>query len=398
MSSPTPGGNPFDSLFAQLGRMLSTEGPVNWEMARQFARMSAAEGEAEANVEPVERIRLEELVRVADLHVADVTGLPTSVTGRALSVAAVGRSGWASSTLDHWKPLLTALGEALRADTGPGGAPGEGDGEMDDALQQMLGPLLPGLQAAFLGLQLGSMVGSLAQRALGQYDLPIPRPESDEVMVVPANLAAFASDWSLPADDVRLWVCLSEVTHHSVLGRPHVRRRLTDLLVEFVGAFDPSPAIEERLGQVDPSDLESLQRVLGDPAALFGESHTDRQLAIAPELQSLIAVVEGYVDHVVDTAGRRLIASYGPLTEALRRRRVERGQGERLVERLLGVELRQEQYDRGTRFVSGVIERAGDDGLARLWSSATTLPTPPEVDAPGLWLERISFDEAQDGG
>jgi uncharacterized protein (DUF2342 family) len=79
------------------------------------------------------------------------------------------------------------------------------------------------------------------------------------------------------------------------------------------------------------------------------------------------------------------------LTEALRRRRVETAESDRFVERLLGVEMTQSVYDRGSTFVGGVIERAGEDGLARLWESERMLPSPPEVDAPGLWLARIDL-------
>ncbi len=99
----------------------------------------------------------------------------------------------------------------------------------------------------------------------------------------------------------------------------------------------------------------------------------------------------GVVDHVLDVVGARLITSYGMLTEALRRRRVEASEADRFVERLFGLELTQATYDRGSRFVEGVIERAGDDGLRRLWSGPEMLPTPAEVDAPGLWLARIDL-------
>ncbi|MHB1924260.1 MAG: zinc-dependent metalloprotease [Acidimicrobiales bacterium] len=395
MTTP-PGGNPFEMIFSQLGRMLSTAGPVNWEMAAQFAQWTATEGNDPGNVDPLERIRLEELVRVADLNVSHVTGMSTSATGRSVTVRPVTRLGFAVETLEAWKPLLGALAAALQppATTDTPTLPddlGLG-GEMGAGLGQMLGPLLPGLQSAFMGMQCGSMVGSVAQRALGQYDLPIPRPVGDELLVVTDNVTAFTSDWGLPPDEVRLWICISDVAHHAVLGRPHVRASLEELLLAYMSGFDPGGVnLEGRLADLDPADPEALQSVLGDPTALLGEMQTEAQRAILPRLEALVAVIEGYVDHVVDQAGRRLISSYGPLTEALRRRRVERGQGERMVERLFGLALGQGQYDRGTSFVSGVLERAGDTALSRLWTDSHALPTPSELDAPGLWLERIDL-------
>jgi uncharacterized protein (DUF2342 family) len=107
----------------------------------------------------------------------------------------------------------------------------------------------------------------------------------------------------------------------------------------------------------------------------------------------LTVVLEGFVDHVMDTVGRALISSFGMLSEAVRRRRVEATDGDRFVERLLGLQLGQAQYDRGAAFVRGVVERAGEAGLARLWASPRELPTPAEVDAPGLWLARIELPD-----
>jgi uncharacterized protein (DUF2342 family) len=102
-------------------------------------------------------------------------------------------------------------------------------------------------------------------------------------------------------------------------------------------------------------------------------------------------VIVGVVDHVMDQVGTKLIGSYGMLTEALRRRRVATSEADRFVERMLGLELTQATYTRGQAFVEGVVERAGEAGLARLWESKHNLPSPPEVDAPGLWLARIDL-------
>ncbi|MBW8825150.1 MAG: zinc-dependent metalloprotease [Acidobacteria bacterium] len=112
-----------------------------------------------------------------------------------------------------------------------------------------------------------------------------------------------------------------------------------------------------------------------------------------PRLEALLAALVGYVDWVVDSVGQRLIGSYDMLTEAVRRRRVTAGDADRFVEHLLGVELGQSQYERGDAFIAGIVERAGTEGLARLWQSAQVLPTPAEIDAPGLWLARIDLPD-----
>ena len=381
-------GNPFEGLVGELAKLLSNQGPVNLEIARQLSLWLATEGKSEPNPEPSERIRLEELVRVAELHVSEATGLPTSVTGRALRVAAVGRGEWARRTLDAYRPLFEGLAAGLAegrgdaADTEPD--PGT---DLLGGVTEVVGPLL-------LGMQAGSMVGHLARRALGQSELPVPRPPSDELVLVPVNMNEFTTDWSLALDDVRLWLCLSEVTHHAVLGRPHVRDHLNELLRSYVSGFRPDQsAMQDRLTAIDPTDPTSFQAVMGDPGELLGAMETPEQRQVLTRIEALVAAMEGYTDHILDLVGQRLVGSYGALVEALRRRRAERGEGERFVARLFGLDVSPAQYERGRRFVSGVVERAGEDGLARLWTSARELPTPPEVDAPGLWLERIDLPD-----
>jgi putative hydrolase len=241
------------------------------------------------------------------------------------------------------------------------------------------------------------MVGHLARRSLGQYDLPVPRPPSDELMIVPANLAEFGEHWSLAADDLRLWVCLHEVAHHTVLGVPHIGAALTTMLAEFAAGFTADArGLGDRLGDVtfdDPSSLEALQETFGDPQVLLGAMRSDAQRELLPRLEALVTTVVGVVDWVMDQVGGSIIGSYGQLSEALRRRRVEADASDRFVEQLLGLELTQAAYDRGSAFVEGIVERAGPQGLEQLWASARNLPTPNEVDAPGLWLARIDLPD-----
>ncbi|HEV2760850.1 MAG TPA: zinc-dependent metalloprotease [Acidimicrobiales bacterium] len=389
MSSSGPeGGNPFEGLpmFGDLARLFSRQGPVNWDVARQTAAWLATDGLAEPNVDPLERIRLEELVRVADLRVNAATGLDTSIAGGILSILPVSRGDWALHSLEAYRPYLERLATSLSA-SGGADSPADPTTQLLGDLGKMLGPVL-------LGMQSGFMLGHLSRRALGQYDLPLPRLPADQLLIVPANLDAFAAEWSLVADDFRLWVCLQEATHHAVLGRPHVRARLDQLINEYVSRFEVDPeALEASLGNLDPTDAAGLQAVLGNPETLLGAMRSPGQQETLSRIETLTAVIEGYVDYVMDTVGRGLIGSYNQLTEALHRRRVEATDGERFAARLLGLELGRGQYERGATFVRGVVERAGEAGLARLWVSERELPTPAELDAPGLWLARIDLPE-----
>ncbi len=412
-------GNPFQSLLGDLLNVLgSASGPDQWTLTRSFAVNVATGGAAESNVEPVLRIKLEELSRVAELNVAEATGLPLAPDGRRLVCVAAGRADWTMRALDSWRSVLTAMSAPSAPPADPSAASWAiGLGDPDDplgGLGGLLGQWATTVGPLFSGLQIGSVVGHLAQRALGQYVLALPWAPSDELLIIPANVEAFARDWSLPEEETLLWVCAREMASNAVLSRPAVRGRVLDLLNALAESsatvqVDLAGKLEGLLGRAglesgEASDLESLQGMLGDPEALLSDLLTPETRRNSDQLTSLVVVVDAYADHIAELVGRKLVGSSGQLAEAWYRRRIERGKGEEAAGAVFGLDLEQSQVDRGRAFVSGVVERAGEEGLARLWSSAHTLPTPPEVDAPGLWLERISLpglgigEEDDDGG
>ncbi len=387
-SGPPFGGNPFEGfpLFGDLARMFAAQGPVNWDVARQMALWIATEGKPQGNVNPIERIRLEELARVADLHVSSATGLSTSIAGGILSVLPVSRGDWALHSLESYRPVLERLATSL-SEADPESVDPDPSTDLLGNLGKMLGPVL-------LGLQSGVMLGHLARHSFGQYDLPLPRRPGDQLLIVPANIDAFASEWGLEADDLRMLVCLAEITHHAVIGRPHVRARLMSLLEDYVSKFSVDPtSLESSFSEVNLSDPGEIQRLLGQPETLLGAVQSPEQNQIRERIEILLTAVVGYVDHVLETVGRPLIGSYDKLMEAMRRRRAEASDGERFAGRLLGLELGRPQYERGAAFVRGVVERSGEEGLTRLWRSERELPTGAELDAPGLWLARIDLPD-----
>jgi putative hydrolase len=398
-------GNPFQSLLGDLLNVLgSAGGPDQWNLTRSFAVNVASGGTPEGNVEPVLRIRLEQLSRVAELNVAEATGLPLAPDGRRLACVAVGRTDWTVRALDSWRPVLEAMSQPATPTPEPPDAPSFGEAGNDDpaaALGNLLGQWSSTIGPMFFGLQVGSVVGHLAQRALGQYPLALPWAPSDELLIVPANVDAFAADWSLPEEEALLWVCAREMASNAVLSRPSVRGRMHELLTELAESsasvqVDLAGRLEGLFGQAGleagaSTDLTSLQGMLGDPDELLGDLLTPEARRSSDQLTSLAVVVDAYADHVADLVGRHLVGSAGQVAEAWYRRRIERGKGEEAAGALFGLDLDRAQVDRGRTFVAGVVERAGEEGLARLWTSARTLPTPPEVDAPGLWLERISL-------
>jgi putative hydrolase len=409
MNDPGEPPNPLQGLLGDLLKVIggSPGGGTPWlDAARALAHGVATDGAPEPNADPLQRIRLEELARVAELRVTDATGLSIGAD-RPPVLTPVGRGAWALRALEAWRPLLEGMvaaheqsqqgtagdvsglaglsGLSLTGEDGVGG------------LQDLLGRFAVTMGPVLLGMQFGSAAGHLARRALGQYALPIPWPPADELLVVPANIAEFASDWSLPVDETELWVCVRELTSHAVLSRPHVRERLNELLAaSTLQSVAVQQGLAERFGE-SAGDPEAFQHLLSDPEALLADLLTPGQRSTSVQLTALTTALGGYVDHITSEVCQALTGSSAALTEAWYRYRVADAKGEQAAGALFGLDLGREEVDRGASFVRGVIDRAGQEGLARLWSSPRNLPTPAEVDAPGLWLERISLPDEELG-
>lgn len=367
------GTDPFKGIpfLGDIASMLGNDASL-WEGARQTAAQLATGGKPEHNVDPAIRHRLSEISRVAELHTANVTHLDI-VPARTEPVT---RSGWAAAALDAIRPLMDRLSERLAAES------------TDDpfaGLLRMMSPMTVAMTA-------GMMAGHLATKAFGNSDLGVPM---GRVLIVPANITDFASEWSLDVDDVTLWVAIREHAMHSMLAVPHVRAELDGLLLRYVEGFQRSDRAFEEMLEIDPDMMSEpsqlgaqLQRIFGNPELLLGVSRDDSQNDIVQRLETLLSVVNAYIDDVVAQAGSRLIGGFGALSEAVRRRQLT--QGADFADRLLGVRLSAEARERGEGFIVGVIERSGRDGLARLFEPGS-LPTPNELAAPGLWLARLDL-------
>jgi len=380
--------NPFGEMpfFGDFEKLFNSGGQDPWATAKQIAIQLVASENVDSNVDPSHRILLEELSRIAQLHVSEATSLSTGN----ISVQAVTRTEWAHKTIDAYKPLFESLTEALTRKK-------EEDAFGGDPLHAMFGQMMQFLGPMMLSMTAGSMVGHLAQRSFGQFDLPIPRLSEDGIQIITNNINDFGKEWSLSIDELLLWVCLHQFCFHTVFRIRHVQENVTNLLFDYVSGFENNPSgLEEKLQEIDmnsPSALEDLQRSLGSPEVILGAIQSQEQLNLLPELNAVIAVIVGYVDYIMDSIGVGLIGSYSQITEAMRRLRVEADPSDRFIERMLGLELTQAQYDRGSLFIHGVVERSNANELIRLWNEPKNFPTPNEVDAPGLWLARIDLPD-----
>jgi putative hydrolase len=264
-----------------------------------------------------------------------------------------------------------------------------------DPLMSMMAGLSKMMAPSMMGMAVGSMVGRMATHAFGLHDLPIPRNDAS-LSVLPGNIDRFAEEWSISIDEMRMWVLAQELTGHALFSITSLREDFASLVRRHVGAFRPDPeAIAEKLSSLDADEadpLHAMQQAFSDPALLLGAVQSPEQRELQPSLDAAAAAVIGYVDYMVDGVSVRVIGGDAlRIAEAVRRRRVDHSADDLFIERLLGLRLTHQQVQRGKNFVGGVVDRVGEARLSALLACPKALPTPAEIDAPGLWVARLEL-------
>jgi coenzyme F420 biosynthesis associated uncharacterized protein len=391
--SPTPEEQPFGvppgdvwndvPLFREIQRVLmSSSGPVNWELARQVGIASASWGSEDPAPSEEDRRGFDEAVRVAELQVAGFTGLeaPSDIP----RVEAVRRGQWVQANIEGLRALL----EPAAAKIGDAIATAQREAVPEQAqagVAQVLGQLSPLL----LGAQVGTVLGTLAQQVLGQYDIAVPRPDgAGSLLFVAPNIARFETEWSLDPTDFRTWIAIHEVTHRFEFARPWALTRFRELIDDFTSTLTLDvEELQQRLASLDPSNPDGMQEMLAGQDSLFGAVMDDEQRLKLRRVQAFMTASEGYGDHVMHALGAQMLPSYARIDEAMRRYR-ETEHVDPVFERLLGIEVKREQYRLGRAFCDAVVELTDEATLARMWDSAEALPSMPELEEPRLWLAR----------
>jgi putative hydrolase len=355
-----------DDLFAKLIELFNQPGPVNWKLAGEISRHLAGPPEP---IDPWLAEEYRDLTRLAQMRIAEVTNLDV---GDVIDALPVDRATWAAGNLESFRYLVEPLAEKM------------GAADVGNALEGMMVPLGP----AILGAQMGIMIGFLSHRILGQFDIGLPAAEAGDLYLVVPNIEAFAAENHLDARQVRLWVALHEVTHQAEFARDWTRAEFVRLIARYMDGLELDPAsLTEKLQSF--SDPEQFESVLSDPAGLAGLITTPEQRPILEAIQAFMAVMEGYADYLMDRAAPKMLPDLERMREAMNRRRAEPSQGEQIINRMLGLDLKQEQYRLGAKFCSEVARRWGDDALDNLWKEPDALPSLVELNDPVAWAARV---------
>lgn len=400
-----PGGVDLGAALQRLGQLMSAastqSGAVNWELARETARQVVARA-GDRSVTTGDREPVLEAMRLADLWLDDVCAFPSS----AASAAAWSRAEWVESTLPAWKELVEpvaakaveSMGSLL---TGEGGPLGEGGqlgalglpAEQLHAMAQMMGPLqqmLRGVGAMMFGAQLGQALGTLATEVVSSTDVGLPLAPDGRSALLPANVTAFGEGLGVPADQIRLYLALREAAHQRLFAHaPWLRAHLTDAIAAYARGMTVDPSrLQEAMGSIDPMNPESVQQAL--TGGLFEPEDTPAQKAALQRLETALALVEGWVDEVVDAAAGPHLPAAGPLRETVRRRRASGGPAEQTFASLVGLELRPRRLREAAAVWRAVLAERGQAGREAVWAHPDLLPGPEDLDDPAAFAAAAS--------
>lgn len=372
-------------MLTQLGQMLSQSsaggstgaGPVNYDLAKQMAlqRLSTTGLPSAEQASAVT-----ESVHLAELWLDPVTALPSGVQNQ----AAWAPRDWVERTLPTWQRLCDPVArqmasswiEALPADAR------EAAGPLVAMVEQMGG-------LAF-GSQLGTALAQLAGEVLTSTDIGLPLGPDGVAALLPEAIDTFARGLEIKSSEVMVFLAAREAAHHRLFAHvPWLRQRLLATVEEFArGIRVDSEALEEMARQVDPSNAESMERLMKS-GLLEPQTSAEQQAALA-RLEALLALVEGWVDvAVADAVGERLPGA-DALQETLRRRRASGGPAEQTFATLVGLKLRPRKLRAAAEVWRELTEQRGVEGRDALWTHPDMLPTADDLEDPAGFVGRAT--------
>ncbi|HEX4032923.1 MAG TPA: zinc-dependent metalloprotease [Solirubrobacteraceae bacterium] len=340
---------------------------IDWDLVRRIAEAIGGQaGSADAPPGDIAAIAADAQTRVlAYSRLTPFAPLPEPEM--------VSRQQWIESNIRSMRPVLDRVGARV------GGGMG------------VLGRPTRAITRALFSAQVGGLTGFLAQRVLGQYDMPLLDTSGPaRLLLVAPNLGGAAERLEVDSAQLLQWVTLHEMTHAAQFGSvPWLRLHLASLVREVVDTLEVKVDASKGFRLPSGDDLRGWIESIRHGELVTLVIGRERRVLV-DRIQATMAVVEGHAEHVMDAVGAEVIPTQAELRAALERRRMARSGPMRLLERVLGFELKLRQYRDGKRFCDAVVEQIGIEGLNRVWSGPHALPTLAELTDPQAWIARTT--------
>jgi coenzyme F420 biosynthesis associated uncharacterized protein len=281
----------------------------------------------------------------------------------------VDRAGWAGINIAGLREVVTPLVSQLAGADRAGGAPSA-------------------VGARITGLQAGTVLAYLSGKVLGQYEVFSGDP--GQLLLVAPNIVEAERKLQADPRDFRLWVCLHEVTHRTQFTAvPWLRQHF---LAEVQAFVDASRSAEVPMADRLRAGMSALAEAVRNPesrASVLDIVQTPEQKTVLDRLTAVMTLLEGHAEFVMDGVGPEVIPSVAEIRAKFNRRRQAANPLEKIVRRLLGVEVKLRQYAEGRRFVHAVVEQVGMDGFNQAYGSPDSLPRLTEITDPPAWVARV---------
>jgi putative hydrolase len=386
-------GNPFDfnqlgAMLSQLGAMLSSantsSGPVNYDLAKQIALQQLAGKGGSVGFAPDQSSAVTDAVHLAEMWLDPVTSLPAG----SRTVEGWTARDWVDRTLPTWQRLCDPVAQRVS---------GAWVEAMPAEAKEAAGPLLSMLGqmgGMAFGSQLGGALAQLGSEVLTSTEVGLPLGPEGTAALLPANIDKFTEGLERPASEVMVFLAAREAAHQRLFSHvPWLRQRLLDTVEEFAkGIKVDTSALEQLAGQIDPSNPESIEEAMR--SGMLEPQTTPEQQAALTRLETLLALVEGWVDVVVaDAVGERLPGA-DALRETLRRRRASGGPAEQTFATLVGLELRPRRLRAAAALWKLVGDQHGVEARDGIWEHPDLVPTAEDLDDPLEFAERLASTRA----
>ncbi|MGH8928444.1 MAG: zinc-dependent metalloprotease [Acidimicrobiia bacterium] len=348
-----------------------THDGIDWSLAAPVAARVAGTYSLADTYHTIQlRRSMPGVVGQAAAMVGEETGLETPGDPEVLVVT---RAEWANRNLATFAHLLAPLESKIAEkleETGSGGVPAA-------------------VARRVVAIETGALLGFLARRVLGQYELVLPTgDQGDVVAVVGANVLGLERHQQFKPADFRLWIALHEATHRAqFLGVPWLRGYFLNLVTDLVGSVTPSPGRIARL-VAEVVEAGRKGRPLLDDTGLLGLLATPEQRQAIDRVQALMSLLEGHGHVVMDRIGARILPTQERMSSILKARRKDPRTA--AFFRLTGMEMKMRQYELGEKFIAAIEAKAGWSTLDRAWLGPEWLPTLAEIEQPEQWLQRAA--------
>lgn len=383
--------NQFGQMLSGMGSSMNSpegSGPVNYEMAQRIARQQIGSPK-EVSSEDVRAV--EESLRLAELWLDDATTLPTASS----SVKAWNSLEWLEATLPQWKRLVTPVAEHMN------NAQLE---SMPEEAREMMGPLanmMNSMSGMNFGMQLGHALGDLAKQALTGSEFGLPVAPAGTTALMPHNIQAIARDLNVPGQEVLVYIGAREAARQRLYTHvPWLVERIVSSVEEYaIGLVIDTSHIEEATRELnlESGDPQAIQDAMGKLQGMdLSPRITSRNAAAVSRLETLLALVEGWVDHVVNEALSERIPSTTAMTEAWRHRRESGGSAEQAFSKVVGIELSAPKVNEAAELWRRSTVAVGAEKRDSVWEHPDFLPTGEHLDNPAAFIDSLLDDSSSD--